>query len=413
MEKMRWKSWNGAAVPMLLLLIAIVVLHHSIEFTRDDLLFAQYPFSWELVLHRYAVWTSRTLIEAVLMLVARLPVMVWKVADISIMWLFCCLLAWYAAPRGRFSQGVWCALVAWLFFPWEILSTAGWCATTLNYLWPATAGLVAMIPWKQSWEGRPVSRKLWGVSILALIFALNAELTWIFLAPIFAISLFAMWKQHHFPRGCFIHAAVFLLSFAWIATCPGNRMRFMGEMYQWWPDYMATPLGTKLMLGLENMGIFLIFRDNMMLLVGGLLVWMVWHEMQNKLWRCISLIPIVLKVAGMYYAHGHKDAPFWAMAAQQMPHAFNPALNESARGKLLLLVAASALALLIIGACFAFVMRKWRLVGIYLLGLGNPLMMALSPTLFASDTRIFFLLDMTWMFLWICCVTGKDAGRWR
>ena len=167
------------------------------------------------------------------------------------------------------------------------------------------------------------------------------------------------------------------------------------------------------MLGLENMGIFLIFRDNMMLLVGGLLVWMVWHEMQNKLWRCISLIPIVLKVAGMYYAHGHKDAPFWAMAAQQMPHAFNPALNESARGKLLLLVAASALALLIIGACFAFVMRKWRLVGIYLLGLGNPLMMALSPTLFASDTRIFFLLDMTWMFLWICCVTGKDAGRWR
>ena len=91
---------------------------------------------------RYYVWSSRIVIEAVLVYVSR-HLGLWKVLDIFAWMLFVILLA-VAIPGEKRERINWLVVSLILIYPLKDLDTAGWIATTTNYIWPLALGMLAL-----------------------------------------------------------------------------------------------------------------------------------------------------------------------------------------------------------------------------------------------------------------------------
>lgn len=442
-----WKKWKESSVlPGLILFCGLLAAHFFMHFSGDDIAFGKVDLSVEWLMKRYGTWSSRLFIESVLVTLASWPVIVWRVLDTCVMWLFYRMIVYYVVPKEQLRFGMWAMLGIAILFPIKMLNTAGWCATTLNYLWPTTAALVAMIPWKYAWEGKPIPTKVLVGSTFLLVFGLDFELVLMFCAPLFVL-LFLRRKSERAYRALFVsHGVVMLACFLRTALCPGNKARYFKEIQHWWPDYASTSLPYKLLLSLENMGTMFLFRDVMLLFLLILVAWLVWHRNENRWLRTISLIPVGIKAGALLWrvkvtlgmlamlpqetafhmdfrglkAAWHelpRENHAWAlhMEAAEIPSYLLP----SAQGDWMpyALIAASVLFF----ACLAvslYAIYGWKresvaMVGLYLLGCGTSFSMAFSPTLFASSTRIFFLNYLALMLIFLHCMLLWKTERRR
>lgn len=162
------------------MVVGIAMLIYHLQFSglkNDDLWFreqlSQYSMSGYLI-HRWDSWTSRLVIEFVLVLVARLPFKVFLVLNISV-----CLLLMETivrlCNRKRNTLMTWIIACFIFLYPFNDMASAGWIATSLNYLWPLTFGLFAFIPIKKYFEREKISVFEYPFYIAALIYAANAE----------------------------------------------------------------------------------------------------------------------------------------------------------------------------------------------------------------------------------------------
>jgi len=138
----------------LILGLAMGVLHAVVPIFGDDITFANYSATsglFEFIQHRYLTWSSRVFIEAILWLIAPLPV-VWRVLDVLLL-----VALYYCAVKIFLKKQdfVACASVAAVvvIYPFWHMSTAGYIATTTNYLWPVALAFVAGYGLKKALDG--------------------------------------------------------------------------------------------------------------------------------------------------------------------------------------------------------------------------------------------------------------------
>lgn len=420
---------ESPVIPAMVLFILSSIWHQSLWFLNDDLAYARVPIDPALWVIRYTMWSSRLLGETVVVLLVHCPILVWQMLDACMMVLFCYLLVYHAFPRRMRGIGMWGVLILALLFPVELFKTAGWCTTTVQYLWPVTAALFAMIPWRKVAEGELVPRGLWFVSFPALLFALNFEMVLAFCAPLFVLLVVRKYRADgKLGRFLWAHVTIFGISALIIALCPGNRVRYFQEIKTWWPDYASTSLLVKGMLSLENMGLWFLFQDKLTLVFGVLAAWLVWHRSRRGIMCVIGLLPLVIKVAaiaclpGTFFFGGEAVPAFWMIDPHELPHLLSPSFHPAMRETLTLLIVASLLFFASMAAIWFILYEgreRWRLLLINLLGMGTSFSMAFSPTLFASSSRIFFVFYAVLMFLILkllctCILSSRwMAGEWK
>ena len=87
---------------------------------------------------RYMQWSSRFLIEMVLVVIVSLPLILWKVLDtLMIVQLF------YSGNKllnVKDRKILIFEIFLIMILPWKVFGETGWIATTLNYTWPFTLG---------------------------------------------------------------------------------------------------------------------------------------------------------------------------------------------------------------------------------------------------------------------------------
>lgn len=414
---MRMKSvLRSPILPILLLILLAGWWHTTLGFMRgDDLAYAKTSFTPAFLMVRYTSWSSRVLVETVILFLTHHAVFLWKILDIGMMAAFCSLLVYHAFPQRLFSVGMWCVLGIACLFPLEIFQTAGWCTTTVQYLWPVTAALFVMIPWKRMMQGEKISPFLAIASLPALIFALNFEMVLFFCAPIFLFLIVRKWKVNKLRPFLLSYAVIFGMSILFIALCPGNRIRYIKEAQTWWPDYATTGLCTKMMLSLENMGSYFLLQDKMTVLLCVLLAWLAWYK-KSLLPRGISAVPLAIKiVSSSYFFYTtmilHENLRVLTIRPEDLPQFLSPSLNSAMALELHLLILFSFLFFVGIGSSFIMLChdaeKGWLLFAVYLLGFGTAFAMAFSPTLFSSSTRIFFVFYAAVMFLCLCLIRER------
>lgn len=381
-------------LPFVVLFLAELVIHWKIDLNvtgGDDAVFLAYSqepgyslISW--LAERYMTWSSRTLIEAVLMVMVNLPHLVWRVADSAVVALAALFLTRLLERREYREYYSFFISLMFLALPYSYMSLAGWITTSVNYMWPAAAALAALYPIRQRVDGNCVTAVQGVICTVLLLFAGTSEQTaFVLFASYGCYGLYLLWDGQ--GRDIFRKYKYILLQFvlsgmcmAYILLCPGNRERSAFETEKWLPQFASYSLFDKLETGVsvtiksifvqENAGFFVL---------AFLLAALVWQNRRQTACRVLALVPaaimlIFTQVRRMYGA----DDPF---------------LNLNTLDGLCLI---GVCGLVLLGFFFLFgrEMRMYLISLLFLVALATKTVIGFSPTVHASGERTSWIMNI-------------------
>ncbi|MGG7153635.1 hypothetical protein ACQPUR_23735, partial [Clostridium neonatale] len=137
---------------------------------------------------RYNTWTTRLIIEFVMMGLLNISFMLWRILDSLMIGLLGLVLSKLLNMEKSRTYN-WIIVLFILIYNWIDMSSAGWVATTLNYNWPLTLGLISLILVKKIVENRNIKSYEYPIYILSGIYASNEEQMSIILIPIYIASI--------------------------------------------------------------------------------------------------------------------------------------------------------------------------------------------------------------------------------
>ena len=250
---LRFLKWRYT--PFLVFLIYAIIIHCTMQlWTDDDVLFAKALQEEGPLLHyyttRYATWTSRLLLETVLIYVIQVPLL-WKILDVAIFVSIPALLS-LLFDKGN-NWGIrWLFVFLMFLYPFHDMATAGWITTTVNYLWPLAAGIATFLPIKKLLQNEPLCWYHYVINVPLVLFASNQEQCCVIIAALFFFFLIKQIickKSWLYPAIMLFLCALMLL---FIMTCPGNKVRLVSNTEYWLPEFSNLHLGRKMELGFSS-----------------------------------------------------------------------------------------------------------------------------------------------------------------
>ena len=276
MEEILKKKKRELAVP--LILFFFLFLHLVMHMNCDTIFADDWTFMQALngdqnlisyALERWQTWSSRFLIEGVLVLTTH-SIRLWRVLDSLIMVLMTYSLARLAGCDRR-PAGVILSGLMTISIPFQILRSTGWQASSLNYYWPLALGLFAAIPLADGLRNRKTEGGIAVLSVPAALFAANAEQIAAGLFGAYLVFGCVLWFRERKIRP--LLPVIFLLvtvELLLILSCPGNAVRAQrSASFVNLRDYGQFSLIDKLSIGLTSTTSLLLFYWNPLLWIFG------------------------------------------------------------------------------------------------------------------------------------------------
>lgn len=222
----------------------------------DDLTYARV---WmEKPLHvflkdRYDWWSSRVVIEAVMMPLVAGNSLIWRALNIVMILLLVWITADLFGVRDKLeAQAIFFTLM-WIV-PLGSLSSAGWITTTVNYLWCLVLGLVAMRPIKHWLTEEKCPKWEYIVCPLCVLYAANMEQMGAILLGVYLVfGLYLLVDKRKLSPFYVAQLVLIVASLYFILSAPGNRNRTNQEIERFFPEFAEMGVGAKLLMGfLEN-----------------------------------------------------------------------------------------------------------------------------------------------------------------
>lgn len=253
------KQWAAMAV----LAIILLGVHTLIQIDHgDDLVYAEvYDASklFSFLAGRYMGWSSRVVIEVIMLPLTAVNDWVWRILNI-------CMILLLTVNAGDMfgigdqderlkAQFLFFSLI-WVI-PVKSLSNAGWITTTTNYLWPLALGSVALRPLKRLLKNEKCKLWEWILCPLCAVYAANMEqMCAILLGSYIAIGLYLVLNKRKINA---LYSVMFLLIAAmmvFILTAPGNAVRTVAETERFFPEYVTISALGKFVMGVVESGQF-------------------------------------------------------------------------------------------------------------------------------------------------------------
>lgn len=143
MEKIK-KVINSIYLPFILLGIVLIIVHIPLVKFGDDLWFQNMLNEKGLIEYttqRFNNWTSRNIIETVLVTLSNTHVsmVIWKILNVCIFELLAystyTLFVKNIQDKSKKLKLTWLLISGIFLIPFTALKDTGWIATTTNYLW--------------------------------------------------------------------------------------------------------------------------------------------------------------------------------------------------------------------------------------------------------------------------------------
>lgn len=368
-------------------------------------------FSLKDYLHiRYETWTSRLLIEGVLVFVAR-NVTLWKVLDWAI-WVF---LAWALVglfpkekreeetpPRSASAASLapWAVLGFLLIYPMKDLKTAGWIATGVNYTWTLAFGAFSLHGAAKAVRGEKSPVFLWVLYALAALYAANMEqVAAVLVAVNVCAAAYCLMKKEKFAVcgtvwiSLFVSAAEMLF----ILRCPGNAARNLDEIATRMPSFVSYGFLDKLGLGFMDTMHHLAASSNLMFLCYAvLLAALVFAKTENLACRLAAVFPVAFNVVLVGFCSELKIyfPKFFKLMKKSKPIGgsnYHMAANYVPVFLYLLLIGCVILSLIAVCRTYFELFSQMILLAA---ALATRVVMGFTPTIYVSQERTFLYLYM-------------------
>lgn len=282
-----------------------------------------------------------------------------------------------------------------------------WVTGTFNYLWPTAAMIIAMIPFIKLLKGKTIKKIEYLLYIPSTILAANIEQTGVVLFVFITIMvIMAKIEKRKIGKAALID---FILTFVVLIAslkAPGNSVRYSAEVLRWYPDFEMLSLFDKVVQGgsvllkhlMNGSAITILIISSMLLYIS------VKEKDKNK--TIISVIPFIYSLL--------RIIPFNVLFSRIINDDIDGKLNKlytfntygsdiicNPENYIPIIIGAFVLILIAISIFVNCRDNKKSIVYtlLYLAGICATLSLSISPTIFASSYRIFFVTDVLNVFV--------------
>ncbi|MCM1244691.1 MAG: hypothetical protein NC293_03495 [Roseburia sp.] len=388
---------------MILVAIVFVLIHFITDpVFGDEVGFrkgaVQYDHNYFLYVYaRYFTWSSRFILDLLMLWIPSLPAVVWKVLDLGVILLLYWLLAKFS-DRHLETALLLCA------YPFMHMGSAGWIATTTIYLWPFTAALAAffLLLHKDAEEKILCSFTYF----ILVIYAANNEI----LACLYAVALiiyrYTCREKIKKYRGqllwIIISLFICILGIINVLVCPGNTARIAKETTKWMPQFQELNIFQRVRICIvSTLQHFTSIPNILFLVFAFLLAWHVWKRAEKNRQKVYALLPLFISVILTIY-YFITNIVIHRNVTYLLPEiAIKTGSPEFFDQFVLLVLAVLYLAGVLWALSFLYQRKEEKIqrLGIYIGSLASRFALIFSPTMLASGTRIYFLIYMALIWL--------------
>lgn len=296
------RSQNGRGtfksyVPFLVAAFVALIYHLRMRtMGGDDIFFGQALADqslWAYLAGRYEVWTSRIVLEFVLVTVIQVP-MLWRLIDFLMLASLPVVLSKFFDRSAVMS---WCVAAAVLLYPFHDMGTAGWITTTVTHFWPLWCFFFVALQLKKVLFSEHIFLPELIAGILAGVVTGSHEQWAVVLFVVIVLCGFHLWRSKRKPDQLWvwmIFALISVVSLAVIFFCPGNAARNQVSIRDL-PIFAEFGFADKLYLGLLSIErVFIANADAVFFTV--LAVWtvLVYFKTDNYRKTLISALPLLI-----------------------------------------------------------------------------------------------------------------------
>lgn len=377
MEKIK-ELMNKKYVYYVCLFIFVFALHLFMRpGEADDLWFINNytgnPLSFAYM--RYMQWSSRFLIEMVLVFIASLPLIVWKVLDTLMI-----VLLFYSGNKLlniKNRKILIFEIFLIMILPWKVFGETGWIATTLNYTWPITLGFYGFSILLE--EKTNFLKQI--ISFFCIIFSCNQEQMCCVMLAFIIICFCIRTFQKKNNKVFLIPFIICILMGVLHIICPGNSMRQISEMQTWYPAYQNFDVLDKISIGIISTvtAILFDFRIIYIAFIGMLILYIKYLPLNKKLSYIIQFI-LVCFIFINIYPFDSTQLMFYSKAQESIVITFMNFVLPVLLFSLLI----SIVIYLILKTKNKY---NYMFVLLFLSGICSRLILGFSPTVYASGKR--------------------------
>ena len=389
----------------LCIFLIVLFIHSFFSFMNDDVTFFSNVLNnyrlFDYINERYLTWTSRVIIEGVLVNICR-NIYLWRIFNSLIITLLIYTLEKiFNIKKSNFY--IFFCFIIFLLYPYYQMAEAGFGATTLNYLWPLAFLLYSFIPFQQIYRKEKVNNKLIFTYILAFTFACNQEqavCVGMFSSIVFLIYCIKNNKDIKYPL---VLVIISILSIIFILMCPGNDIRRGFEIIHCYPDYINANFLDKLYLGIVSTCSILI-SNFLVILLFSVIIFIISVYNKNKFIKLLSFIQLIVvlflslyRVYIFFISNSILDAYTYGIFyyVTDVGHVF----NFSFLNIIILFICVGMVIIYCVLLYSIFKSKSVFPILTILVGCASRLLMGFSPTIFASGSR-----TMIFMYFSILCV---------
>ena len=216
------------------------------------------------LLERYETWSSRLILEFILLKVIALHPVVWRFLTSILI----CLIASgiILIPFDKKNLNYSFIIFALIFlFPITMINDIGYISTTMNYLWPFAFAFPYFFVLKAIIINQKINKRFLPVlSLIFLFIACNQEQTCpiIFCCSLLCFSYKIYKKELSIDAKKYLIASCIIaaVSMLFILSCPGNKVRIWGDTVWSFSDFNEISIVKKIIMGfLSTMSYFYAF----------------------------------------------------------------------------------------------------------------------------------------------------------
>ncbi len=365
-----------------------IIEHKVIDFVKD----------------RYFTWTSRVIIEFTLCSVLKISKYMWILLEVLMVTLVGYSISKIFTKENTKENNLMLISMI-LIYPYTIMHQTGWASTTINYMWPLATCLFALIPIKKIWYNEKIKFWEYPLYTVSLLFAGNQEQTSAILVCVYIIfTIILIVRDKKIKPYMILQSLLAIISIIFILTCPGNYVRQQDEMRRF-IDFGMLSFLDKFVLGFTaTFGEIIANQDIVYTLLTTLLAIFIFTNYKQKLYRIVSLVPIISIVAlahlspitfgifpeleTFYDLIITKDVMLTVENCNNLYYVF-PILFSFAN-------------FICIGMSLLLLTKKYchnLPLLIYLAGLASRIVIAFSPTVFVSKTRTMIFFDFAMIII--------------
>ena len=279
-------------IPLILTIIYAGLVSFTVSpYTYDGVYFAALKGNIiSIVINRYFTWTSRVIIESVMLFVLKnLNGILWNIINaLIIILLYYSLNKIFNKKKDLYIKYIISILI--MLYSYNDMNTAGWSATTINYLWPLSLGIFSFIPIIHK-----CSNKILFLTIPALLFTCNQEQCAALVLGFSIIFLIHYYKENkRINKLTLIYLLISIIGIVFALTSPGNANRVMVESQTWFTDFNKLNILDKLLISFSNTYEVLLGRINYIIIL--LYIALTYYFYKNK--NIKLMIPSIILLLG-------------------------------------------------------------------------------------------------------------------